>query len=125
MVAKAESQHASGTDKLKLIIAAVLVVAALVGFYVYQESSLLMRVLGLLVVAALAAFLVYQTDLGKRTVHFFRDARTEVRKVVWPTREDTTRTTLTVLAIVILVGILLYLLDSLLGFLFRLITGIG
>jgi len=123
MVAKAEIQTSSA-DTIKLIAAAVIGFAGLVAFYVFAEQSLLFRVLGLLVVAGIVAFIVYQTALGKRTVAFFRDARTEVRKVVWPNRAETTQTTLTVVIIVIIVGILLWLFDMLLSGLFRAITGV-
>jgi len=123
MVAKAEVTTNSA-DTVKLIAAGALVLAGLVAFYYFEGQSLLLRVVGLLVIAGLAAFVVYQTDLGKRTVEFFRDARTEVRKVVWPSRAETTQTTLTVFIIVVIVGIFLWLLDMLLAFLFRFVTGI-
>jgi len=124
MVSKAEVQDTSG-DKIKLFAAGAIGFAALVAFYVFAEQSLLLRVIGLLVVAAIVGFITYQTALGKRTVAFFRDARTEVRKVVWPSRTETTQTTLTVIVIVIIVGIFLWLLDSILAMLFRLVTGLG
>lgn len=123
MVSKAEVTTNSA-DTIKLAAAGALVVAALIAFYYFGEQSLLLRVIGLLVVAGLAAFIVYQTDVGKRTVEFFRDARTEVRKVVWPSRAETTQTTVTVFIIVIIVGIFLWLFDMLLAYLFRLVTGI-
>lgn len=123
MVAKAEVPQSSA-DTLKLAAAGIVVLAGLVLFYVFAEQSLLFRVIGLLVMAGIAAFLVYQTALGKRTVAFFRDARTEVRKVVWPSRAETAQTTLTVFIIVVIVGIFLWLFDMLLSWLFRLITGI-
>lgn len=123
MVAKAEIQTSSA-DTVKLIAAAVIGLAGLVAFYVFAEQSLLMRVIGLLVVVAIVLFIVYQTVLGKRTVAFFRDARTEVRKVVWPSRAETTQTTLTVIIIVIIVGVFLWLLDMMLAGLFRAITGV-
>jgi len=123
MVSKAEVTTSSA-DTLKLAAAGALVFVGLVGFYYFGTQSLLLRVVGLLIIAGLAAFIVYQTDLGKRTVEFFRDARTEVRKVVWPSRAETTQTTITVFIIVFIVGIFLWLFDMLLSFLFRLITGI-
>lgn len=123
MVSKAEITTSSA-DTIKLAGAAALVLVGLFAFYFFAEQSLLLRVVGLLVIAALAALLVYLTDPGKRTVEFFRDARTEVRKVVWPNRAETTQTTLTVFIIVIIVGIFLWLFDMLLSFLFRAITGI-
>lgn len=124
MVSKTELQENTSGDKIKLLVAALLGIAALVAFYAFSEYSLLARVIGLLLVTALAAFIVYQTALGKKTVAFFRDARTEVRKVVWPTRAETTQTTLTVVVIVIIVGLFLWLFDSVLSSLFRLVTGI-
>lgn len=123
MVSKAEVT-ANSADTLKLGAAGALVLAGLVGFYYFADQSLLLRVIALLIVAGIASFIVYQTELGKRTVDFFRDARTEVRKVVWPSRAETTQTTVTVFIIVVIVGIFLWLFDMLLSFLFRLITGI-
>ncbi len=124
MVSKAELQDSSN-DKFKLLAAAAIGVAGLVAFYAFADQSLLMRVIMLLVVAAIVVFIVYQTGRGKRTASFFKDARTEVRKVVWPTRAETTQTTLTVAVLVILVGLFLWMFDSILSYLFRLLTGIG
>lgn len=114
----------SGGDVPKLAVAAVIVVAALVAFYVFGEFSLLARTVGLLVAMGTAVAIVYQTAPGRRAVAFFRDARTEVRKVVWPTRAETVQTTLTVLVIVFIVGIFLWLFDMFLAWLFQLVTGI-
>ncbi len=123
MVAKAEVQEDS-TDKVKLIGAALIGIAGLVAFYALPVDSLLVRVLVLLIMLGAAVALFYLTAKGKRTVAFFRDARTEVRKVVWPTRAETIQTTLTVAVLVIIIGLFLWLLDSILSSLFRLITGI-
>ena len=123
MNAKVE-EPASSADNIKLIAAGALLFAGLVLFYVFAEQSLLFRVIGLLAVVGVCCFLIYQTAMGKRTVGFFRDARTEVRKVVWPSRAETTQTTLTVFIIVVIVGIMLWLFDSLLASLFRWITNL-
>ena len=122
--AEAPTSGSSGADTAKLAVAAAIAVAALVLFYVFAEYSLLARTIGLLVAFGAAAAVAYQTAQGRRTVAFFRDARTEVRKVVWPTRAETTQTTLTVIVIVIIVGILLWLFDMFLAALFKLVTGI-
>lgn len=123
MAAKAEIQDMGG-DKLKLAGAALVGLAGLVAFYALPVDSLLVKVLVLLVMLGAAVALFYMTAKGKRTVSFFRDARTEVRKVVWPTRAETVQTTLTVAVLVILVGLFLWMLDSILSWLFRLLTGI-
>lgn len=121
MNAKVE-EPASGADNIKLIAAGALLFAGLVLFYVFAEQSLLFRVIGLLAIIGVCCFLIYQTAKGKRTVGFFRDARTEVRKVVWPSRAETTQTTITVFIIVVIVGIMLWLFDSMLASLFRWVT---
>jgi len=123
MVSRAEVPTSSA-DTIKFVLAGALGLAGLVAFYVFAEQSLLLRTLALLAVAGVVAFVIYQTALGKRTVAFFKDARTEVRKVVWPSRAETTQTTLTVVVIVIIVGIFLWLLDMLLSGAFRMVTGI-
>jgi len=124
MVAKADIEENDG-DKIKLLGAAALGIFGLFAFYYFAEQSLLMRTVGLLIIAAFVVYLVYMTAKGKRTAAFFRDARTEVRKVVWPTRQETVQTTLTVFIIVVIVGIMLWLFDMLLSWLFKLITGIA
>lgn len=122
MVAKAENID-SPADRMKLIGAAALVVGGLILFYLFGEFSFLYRVLAFLVVLAIAAFLFLQTDRGDRALSFFKDSRTEVRKVVWPTRAETIQLTITVMIIVFLVGLFLWFLDWILGGAFRLITG--
>jgi len=123
MVAKTDTENSS-KDLIKFIAAGLIGLAGLIAFYAYADQSLLARVIGLLIVFAIVAFILYQTGRGKNTVAFFKDARTEVRKVVWPTRAETTQTTLTVFVIVFLVGLFLWLLDMLLSGAFKAITGI-
>lgn len=112
-------------DALKIAFALGLVGIGVVGFYIYADESLLYRVLGLVALAGMAAGVMYTTALGQRTWNFAQDARVELRKVVWPTRTEATQTTLIVIAVVILVGIFLWLLDTIFQWAFGLITGIG
>jgi preprotein translocase subunit SecE len=63
-----------------------------------------------------------QSQSGKAAWAFVRDARTEVRKVVWPTRKETAQTTLFVIVAVIFMGVCLWLLDMFLGWAVRLLT---
>ena len=70
-----------------------------------------------------AVALALRTEPGAETLEFVRGARAEVRKVVWPTRAETTQTTLVVIAMVVIMGLLLWMLDLLLLWLVRLITG--
>ena len=124
MAAKAEIT-ANPADRIKHIGAAALVAGGLVLFYLFGEFSFLYRVLALLAVFGVAIFLYLQTAHGTRTMGFFRDSRTEVRKVVWPTRAETTQTTIMVLVIVFIVGVFLWLLDWMLSGAFRFITNLG
>jgi preprotein translocase subunit SecE len=100
-------------------------VAGLVCFYLFDDYSLLFRVIGLLVGVGISVAIALQTVKGKEIWGYFRDAQIEVRKVVWPTRQETIQTTLIVIVMVILVAIILWLLDMFLGWSIGLIMGRG
>jgi len=117
--------QASGLDTVKLGVALTLLGGAVVAFYWYADQSLLMRVLGLLGVAVVSTLIASQTALGRSTWTFIGSTRTEVRKVVWPTRAETTQTALAVLFVVVLMGVVLWLLDMFLLWAIRLLTGQG
>ena len=102
-------------DTLKLVVAVFIVGTAVGAFYYFAEQPLLFRVLGILVGIVIATFIAYQTDKGQQVWSFFQGAQIEVRKVVWPTRQETVQTTLIVILMVIFVAILLWLLDMFLG----------
>ena len=112
-------------DSLKLGTAVLLLAVAVVAFYRFDEQLLVLRVLGLLAVAGISIFIAAQSSAGKNIIGFIIGARTEVRKVVWPTRAETTQTTLAVMLMVILVGIFLWLLDMVLLWAIQLLTGQG
>ena len=114
MVTKAE-QATSGFDTVKLFSALLILIGGVVGFYYFEDKSQLLRVIGLLGVALVAFFIITTTDMGRRGLGFVREARVEVRKVVWPTRSETTQTTIAVLIMVFIVAIMLWLIDMLLG----------
>ena len=125
MVVRAESEEGGKLDSLKFLIAIALLVGGIVQFYYFEEESHLYRVLGLLGLIALAMGVMYTTRLGYGLWLFARDARTEVRKVIWPTRQETMQTTLMVVFMVILVGIMLWLIDMLLRWGVLVLTGQG
>ncbi len=93
----------------------VLVAAGIYGNVYFGGESLLYRVLGLLVVAIVAGLVALQTVEGTAFWLLLKGARTEIRKVVWPTRQETMQTSLLVLAVVVVVGFILWGLDTLLG----------
>lgn len=108
-------------DGLKWAAVALLVALGVYGNSYFAEQSLLYRVLGLLVVAAVAVAIALKTEKGHGAWSLIRGARTEIRKVVWPTRQETVQTTLIVVAFVLVVALILWGLDSLLGWLVSLI----
>ena len=112
-------------DVLKWIVAIALFVAALAAFYVFPDESLLLRVVGLLVAAGLAGAIAYTTEKGASVWHFLRDARTEVRKVVWPTRTETLQTTGIVIVVVSLLAVVMWGFDSLLSVAVKTLLGSG
>jgi len=124
MNARAEA-GATGLDTAKLVAAAVLLVAGIFGFYYFAAYSALLRVVGLLVIGGVAAAVALQTAQGRSLWQFAGDARTEVRKVVWPTRQETMQTTLVVIVMVLVLGIVLWLFDMILMGILRFLTGQG
>ncbi|HBO6119136.1 TPA: preprotein translocase subunit SecE [Pseudomonas aeruginosa] len=122
MNAKAEAKE-SRFDLLKWLLVAVLVVVAVVGNQYFSAQPILYRVLGILVLAVIAAFLALQTGKGQAFFSLAKEARVEIRKVVWPSRQETTQTTLIVVAVVLVMALLLWGLDSLLGWLVSMIVG--
>ena len=116
---------ASRLDTAKLAAAALLLIAGIYAFYFFADYSTLLRVLGLLVIVGGSAAIALQTQVGNQLWHFVGDARTEVRKVVWPTRQETLQTTFIVVVMVLILGIIMWLFDMVLMNVLRLLTGQG
>ena len=72
-----------------------------------------------------ALLLAWQTQLGRATLSFILSSRNEVRKMVWPTRQETVQTTLFVIVTVLVVGVVMWLLDLALGWGLQFLTGQG
>ena len=123
MSSKVDQQQAtpsSSLDTIKLVIAVLLLLGGIVGFYFFETwqgepVSVFFRVLGLLAVVGVAGFIALQTAKGVQLLGFLKDSRNEVRKMVWPTRAETLQTTLMVMVIVTILSIFLWLVDMLLG----------
>ncbi len=98
-------------DWLKWIAAAAIVFVGVYANSYFSAESLLYRTIGLLVLGAGAAWLAVKTVKGSAFLTLCLDARAEIRKVVWPTRQETTQTTMIVLLVVFVIALLLWLLD--------------
>ncbi|MBE0434414.1 MAG: preprotein translocase subunit SecE [Methylomicrobium sp.] len=124
MSTQVESSASVG-DVVKQVFSIVFVIAGLAGFYYFSEYPLLYRVLSLVVIVLIAMGLMLTTQVGQGFWVFALESKQEVRKVVWPTRQETMRTTLLVFAMVLIVGVILWLLDMFLFWGVRLLTGQG
>ncbi len=101
-------------DVMKQGLALALVVAGMAAFYYFSDVpgfTLLYRVLTLVALVLIALGIMFTTAIGKNIWGFALEAKQEVRKVVWPSREETIRTTLLVFGLVFLVGLILWFLD--------------
>lgn len=123
--ASSADSQTSSFDILKLVLAIALVFVAMGGFYYFSQESLLYRVLGLLGVVAVAAGLALTTHSGKNLIGFMGNARTEVRKMVWPTRAETVQTTLVVVFMVALLAVFMLIIDSILAWAVKFFLGAG
>jgi len=117
--------QSGGMDSIKLLLGLLILISGIAGFYLLADYSLLLRVLGLLGTVVVGVLVVLQTAIGRNVWKFAADARTEVRKVVWPTRQETIQTTLIVMFVVLLMGIFLWLVDMALMAIVRALTGQG
>jgi preprotein translocase subunit SecE len=113
----------SVTDWFKWIAVTAIVVAGVLGNWYYQDQSLLYRVLGVLALAAVAALVSFQTTQGKALWTLVKESRVEIRRVVWPNRQETTQTTFIVVMLVLVFSMILWGLDSLLSWIVATVIG--
>lgn len=103
----------SSMDGLKWTVIVLILLAIIVGNYIFGETlHILARVMIILVMAGLAVFFAAITTKGKVFIEFAKESRLEVRKVVWPTRQETVQTTLLILAVSSITGLILWGLDG-------------
>ena len=125
MSAKTE-QSVSLFDSAKLLLAGILVVGGLFAYYYYGDRySQVYRVAGILVAAILALILAMTTDPGRQFWRFAQSSRIELRKVIWPTRQEALQTTLAVIVFVIVMGVFFWVLDLFLLWVTQTLTGRG
>ena len=113
----------SVTDWFKWIIVTVIVGGGVFGNWYYQDQSLLYRVLALLALAAVAGLVTFQTNQGKALWTLIKESRVEIRRVVWPNRQETTQTTFIVVMLVLAFSLILWGLDSLLSWIVSIVIG--
>jgi len=118
-------QDAGAADKAKLYAAIVLALAGVAGYYVLASQPSWMRWLTVVAGLALGALVVAFSSYGAAFREFVVLARVELRKIVWPNRNETGMTTLVVFVFVIVFGVFFWLLDLVLAWATKTLTGQG
>jgi preprotein translocase subunit SecE len=118
-------QDAGAADKLKLAVAIVIVTAGVAAYYVLASQSVWLRWLPVIGSLVLAAVVVAFSRYGSAFRRFVELARIELRKIVWPARQETLQTTLVVFGFVVIAGIFFWLLDLVLAWATKTLTGTG
>tara|TARA_B100000035_G_scaffold313828_1_gene328452 strand:+ start:34 stop:402 length:369 start_codon:yes stop_codon:yes gene_type:complete len=113
------------TGKSFLILSIGVLIIGMFLFYYFSDVRLFYRVVGMITVIILSSFIAYQSDFGKLVYSYVTDSKVELKKVTWPTKQETTQTTLGVIFVVIVVGILLWLFDMLLGWAIGTLYGVA
>tara|TARA_B100000927_G_C16090791_1_gene319097 strand:+ start:51 stop:419 length:369 start_codon:yes stop_codon:yes gene_type:complete len=120
-----ETNIEAKSNSAYLIISIGVLIIGMFLFYYFDDVRLFYRVLGMISALVLSGFIGYQSDFGKLVYSYVTDSKVELKKVTWPTKQETTQTTLGVIFIVIIVGILLWLFDMLLGWAIGTLYGVA
>ena len=114
-----------GVDVAKLVVAVLLVIAGIVAFYVLQAQADWVRWSAVAAGIVLAIVVFGSSARGRAVWQFVLDSRQELRKVAWPTRQETAQTTLVVFVFVVVVGLFFWGLDLFLSWVMGFLTGQG
>ena len=124
MTAQTETSQSGVLDILKLLISAALLVGGLYGYYFYENDlALPLRVLMVLGGTGVGIAVAMTSTQGQRLWHFIQGSRVEIRKVVWPTRQETTQTAIAVFIFTFILAMFFWALDSGLLWLTRKLVG--
>jgi len=120
-----KAQDASAADTVKLAVAILLVIAGVVGYYVLGNEATWLRWLAVVAGIALGAIVIAFSRYGTVLKQFVADSRVELRKIVWPNRNETLMTTLVVFVFLLIAGVFFWGLDLALAWATRALTGQG
>jgi preprotein translocase subunit SecE len=124
MDAKLESRPTI-LDTILLLLSVAILVGSIYAYYYFANENALLRTAGVMVAFIVAVWVALQSAQGRTLWAFVQSSRSELRRVVWPTREEALQTTLIVIVFAIIMGTFFWLLDILLLWITRLITGQG
>ena len=119
MTTNTETTGHGAVDKVRLAVSIALVVAALFAYYYFTRSSMALRVGGLLAALVAAVGVSYTSSFGRFVREFIAESHFELRKIVWPTGQETRQTTLVIFIVVVIVSLILFLFDSILAWIFE------
>jgi preprotein translocase subunit SecE len=125
MTEQAQTSGASALDTAKIVASVAVLVGGVAAFYVLDEYPAAVRWLIVLVAVAAAIFVALQSVQGRELWQFVQGSRVELRKVVWPTIEDTHKMTLVVVVAIFVMALFFWILDMGLGWITRALTGQG
>ena len=112
-MAKNADNQKQGLGQLNGALSLAILIASIALFYLdFWQLTTLFKVLILLAGVVVAAFVFTQSSQGERFIHFAKETRIELRKVVWPTREETLKTTGMIMVAVVIVAIFLWIVDA-------------
>jgi preprotein translocase subunit SecE len=106
---------ASALDTVKLVAAVAILVGGIAGFYLLADLPLAVRWVIVLASLGVGLLVALQSAQGQGFWQFVQGSRVELRKVVWPTRQETLQTTLVVVVAILVMGIFFWVLDWILG----------
>lgn len=118
-------QSSNGLDVVKWVIAIALLAGAVIANNMFDQESILIRAIGVVAAVIIAGFFAATTTKGKEFIAFAKESNKEVRKVIWPTRQEATQTTLIIFVATAIIGVLLYFLDMFLRWFVNLIMSVG
>jgi preprotein translocase subunit SecE len=124
-MAEQVQESATALDVAKLVAAVAIAAAGIVAFYVFGDLPIWLRWIIVLAAFVAATFVGLQSFQGKTFWAFVQSSRIELRKVVWPTTQETWQVTLVVLVMVVVLGLFFWGLDTILGLLTRWLTSQG
>jgi preprotein translocase subunit SecE len=109
----------------KLVAAALVLLGGIVCYYYFAEASVLWRVLGLVLGLVLGVGIAFQSMQGRQLWQFIQGSQVEIRKVFWPTQQETMQATLMVIVFTVVLAVFFFLLDLLLLNVTQFLTGQG
>ncbi|SQD79221.1 preprotein translocase subunit SecE [Moritella yayanosii] len=113
MTSNTENQG-KALETVKWVLVAIILIGTVIGNNIFSEESVLIRAVAVIIAAVIAGGIALQTSKGRNALEFASESRTEVRKVVWPTRQEAIQTTLIVLVVTAFMALVLWGLDGIL-----------